>query len=315
MPYVGHSEYQKALAERLGNAVAVSSLDGETAIKRLADAYQALQLQAQKIFGIYGFTDAPCNVRIAHNMSVAAYVKMADQVLAQLAQHGQVQQILFDINGNQKGVVSSATAQAPFVFDTKDCGYTTPLRGHMAGGQLGNPLIAAAVKIAIAVVIAGGAVLAVRQIVINWPSEAEQQVKAHAAALNLHLQCISDFQKQGLSVAQATERCNQTAPMPPPPRGGGGSGGGGGLLSTIGLVVVIAGLGAVAGYFVFRTYSPAEKERRKRIKDAEDEAKWLRDEAKRIRSEARKPRYAPVRRRYRRDDAEDGYGPTEFAPA
>lgn len=282
------------LAQPLGPG----QLDAQTAIDRVTAMYRELQQQAGRIVHVFG-AQIPCEVQDRHNRAVAAYLAVAKSVFDQLAgKNVSVVQTLYNIEGQEVSKVTGLKPVSPMVFAVAGCAgaaqvatadvieTTAPtLAGRFGragrGGRFGAfgvwPLVA---RIVIALIAAGGAALVAREIVVNWPNEHVQVQQAQKVWMDNHLGCVDARVKAGLDAAAADALCRGVAG--PAPKVQGTS-----TLASIGVIAIAITAGLVGGYLLFRATSPGERERRRRIQEAEEEAQRLQTEAKRVRREAR----------------------------
>ena len=325
-----------ALGGSFGAVMPSASLpmDAGSALVRLQTMYADLQIQAGKIIKAFAGQIVPCGVRSSYNKAVKSYLDIGAAVIDQLVKKGMKPvQFVKDREGkfvtDAEGHVKTLTVEAPLrptVFVVSDCPPgTTALSGADVFGGAYSPSVAefgiapaivgayalcAANMLVCFALVAAGVYLtkeAVKDIIISWPTDRERYQRDQKGWVDAYLSCVEGATSRGVPAMTADAQCKLTAgPAPAPP--GQDGGGGMGALGWIGLVTLLVGVGAIGGFFAFRAASPVERERKRRILEADMEAQRLSVEAARVRHEARDvPRFAS-RRQHRSGGYEAGGG-------
>ncbi len=234
------------------------------AINELGEMFRMLQLQAHRIFNIFG-TSAPCDVIASHNAAVAAYMQAATSVFADITkQGGQITQQLYDFDGNLTGQQKGSSPVAPAYFEP--CrGQAQPVPSAVDGAFYGVPfgetrLISSIGDVAynpgglgifpiiavVVIIVAGITATAIVYVIVHRPQTAIDQVKAQGVWMDNYMTCVENMLKVDpkLGSAAADARCRGLTAPPKPDAPGDGF--------PIGTVLIALGLAAIGGYLIYQ---------------------------------------------------------------
>lgn len=189
------------------DALAPGNVTGAAALARVGQLYQQLQEQADRIVSVFGLK-IPCDVQTRHNLAVRAYIEAAQQVFDQIkAKGGVVTQTPYTRSGKPAKPVQGGPPLTPTMFAIPGCPETAPT--NVSG--LGNPVVVAIARYLILSAAAAGAVaFAIHEVVVNWPNDKEQTVKAQGLWMQQRLDCIK--RTQGLAPEVANAICGGVEP-------------------------------------------------------------------------------------------------------
>jgi len=210
-----------------------------TALRRISDLYQSLQLQAGRIMDVYG-SKIPCSVQTRHNEAVSAYLRAARVVINQIQSDPsmQVLQQLVDAKGAVIGQKLGGRPVIPMTFSSaENCAGSGPVTG-----AFGNPLGLVVVRIVLWVLAAGTVVATVNQVMSHWPGGDVDAAEGHKIWVNTRLDCIGRLRKeQGLLLAEAEKACAKIGGETQPKGTGGIS-----TVAILGVTGLVVGAIAVA---------------------------------------------------------------------
>jgi hypothetical protein len=230
----------------------------DKALDKLATMFRDLQLQANRIFQLFG-SSVPCDIIGHHNTAVAAYYQAAKVAFQDLTSKGYtVVQKLYNLEGKESGQQKGPIPVAPTYFSPCK-GQAQPIPSAIDGALgTGQPVISVGSAedfspsglgvlpvvawIAIALIAGGTTVAVVHTIVVNLPSQPVAQVKAQGEWMNNYLSCVERLAKSTPGGAPAADKtCRGLTPPPPAPDGG-----------SLGLALVILAVVGGGGYLIYR---------------------------------------------------------------